>query len=38
MNARRGNVSVVLRGWADDKIDCEWASDEGDELCISPLH
>ena len=35
---RRGNVSVVLRGWADDKIEADWSDDEPDEFGVSPLH
>ena len=38
IHARRGNVSVVLRGWAHDKIEADWSDDDPDELCISPLH
>uniref|UniRef100_A0A7S2CKB8 Uncharacterized protein n=1 Tax=Haptolina brevifila TaxID=156173 RepID=A0A7S2CKB8_9EUKA len=38
MHAQRGNVSVVLHGWADDKIEADWSDDEPDEFCISPLH
>jgi hypothetical protein len=38
MCAQRGNVSIVLRGWADDKIEAGWSDDEPDEFCISPLH
>ena len=38
IHARRGNVSVVLRGWPDDKIEADWSDDDPDELCISPLH
>jgi hypothetical protein len=34
---RRGNVSVVLRGWAADKIEADWSDEESDEFCISPL-
>jgi len=38
LHSRRGNVSVVLRGWAEDKIEADWSEDEPDEFCISPLH
>ena len=38
MHSARGNVSVVLRGWADDKIEADWSDEEPDEFCISPLH
>jgi len=38
LHSRRGNVSVVLRGWGDDKIEAEWAEDDPDEFSISPLH
>ena len=31
-------MSVVLRGWGDDKIEAEWAEDDPDEFSISPLH
>jgi len=37
LHSSRGQVSVVLRGWADDKIEAEWSDEEPDEFCISPL-
>jgi len=38
MQAQRGNVTIVLHGWADDKIEADWSDEEPDEFCISPLH
>lgn len=37
MHSMRGKVSIVLRGWADDKIEADWSDEESDEFCISPL-
>lgn len=38
MQSMRGRVSIVLRGWADDKIEADWSDEESDEFCISALH
>ena len=38
MHHQRGKVAVVLRGWADDKIEADWSDEETDEFCVSPLH
>lgn len=38
VSSTRGKVSIVLRGWADDKIEADWSDEESDEFCISPLH
>lgn len=35
---RKGQVSVVLRGWTDDTIEADWSDEDSDEFCISPLH
>ena len=35
---RKGQVSVVLRGWSDDTIEADWSDEDSDEFCISPLH
>ena len=37
LHARRGNVSVVLSGWTEDKIEADWSDDDPDELCIASL-
>ena len=37
LQAARAQVIIVLRGWADDKIEADWSDDEMDEFCISPL-
>jgi hypothetical protein len=34
MHSTRGKVSIVLRGWSDDKIEADWSDDESDEFCI----
>ena len=38
LEGQRGHVSVVLHGWADDKIEADWSDEEADEFCVSPLH
>lgn len=37
LHSQRGNVSVVLRGWTDDKIEADWEDDDRDEFRIAPL-
>jgi len=37
LQGQRGHVSVILHGWADDKIEADWSDEEADEFCVSPL-
>ena len=37
LHAQRGSVSVVLQGWAADRIEADWSDEEPDEFCISSL-